>query len=288
MATEAWLGLSLAAVLVWGGGTLVSKPATTRLGARRMLALVATGETLLYVILYTALRTDMAAWEPFPVVAAVVGGVVGVLGYVFYYQGIGEGSVGLMGTITAAYPAPTVLLSILLLGEGLDARQAAGVILVLACVVALAWEPRGHRTSSRLAVVMALLAFVCWGLWGYFAKVAVDAMGDGNLFGFYATTTGPVIGVFLLATRGRGDSVPRDRRPSTVALALSDVSLGASGVVLLTVAFALGPASLVSAVTGSYPVVSTLAAHFLLKERFGWREALSLVLFVPGIILIAL
>lgn len=288
MATEAWLGLSLATVLVWGGGTLVSKPATARLGARRMLALVAVGETLVYTVLFLTLRTDMTAWEAFPVVAAVVGGIVGVLGYVFYYQGIGEGSVGLMGTITAAYPAPTILLSILLLGESLDAEQTAGVVLVLACVVALAWEPRESRTSSRLAVVMALLAFVCWGLWGYFAKVAVDSMGDGNLFGFYASTTGPVIGIFLLVSWGRGKSVPRDRRPSTAALALCDVGFGASGVVLLTVAFALGPASLVSAVTGSYPVVSTLAAHFLLKERFGWREALSLALFVPGIILIAL
>lgn len=288
MAAEAWLGLSLVTVLVWGCGTLVSKPATTRLGARRMLALVAAGETILYLILYLMLRTDVAAWDAFPVAAAVSGGAVGVLGYVFYYQGIGEGSVGLMGTITAAYPALTVLLSLLLLGETLDATQVGGVILILACVVALAWEPQGSRTSSRLAVGMALLAFLCWGLWGYFAKVAVEAMGDGNLFGFYSATTAPVIGVFLLATRRRGNAVPRDRRPSTAALALADVGFGASGVVLLTIAFAWGPASLVSAVTGSYPIVSTLAAHFLLKERFAWREAVSLALFVPGILLIAL
>lgn len=288
MATEAWFGLSLVASLAWGGGTLVSKPATMRLGARRMLTLVAAGETLLYTLLFFLLRQDVPPPGAWPVAAAVAGSVVGVLGYVFYYMGIREGSVGLMGTITAAYPAPTVVLSLVLLGETLGVGQTAGVVLILACVVALAWEPQHGRTSSRLAVTMALLAFLCWGLWGYFAKVAVVAMGDGNLFGFYAATTGPVIGGFLLATHRRNAAVPLDRRPSTAFLALSDVSLGAAGVVLLTIAFALGPASLVVAVTGSYPVVSTVAAHFLLKERLGWREGISLALFVPGIVLVSL
>ena len=146
MAAEAWLGLSLATVLVWGCGTLVSKPATTRLGARRMLALVAIGETLVYAVLFLSLRTDVASWNAFPVLAAVVGGTVGVLGYVFYYQGISEGSVGLMGTITAAYPAPTVLLSILLLGETLDAGQTAGVVLVLGSASAI-WAQQHLQTQ---------------------------------------------------------------------------------------------------------------------------------------------
>jgi len=287
MGTEAWLGLALATVVIWGLGTLVSKPATMRLGTRRMLAFIAVFEGGAYVVLFLVFRTALPAADPYGIVAGFLAALTGTLGYIFYYEGILVGSVGLMGTVTAAYPAPTILLSIWLLGETLGVAQVAGIILVLLCVVVLSREPGAGRPGKRSAVVFALLAFVSWGLWGYFSKVAVDSVGEGNLFGFYALSNVLVLGVFLLLTRKRPMEAPHADRGGAIRFGLLDVTFGASGVVVLTYAYALGPASLVSAVTGSYPLVSTLAAHFLLKERFGRKDALALILFIPGIFLIA-
>jgi drug/metabolite transporter (DMT)-like permease len=162
-----------------------------------------------------------------------------------------------------------------------------GVVLILLCVIVLSREPRTGGSGTRSAVVFALLAFVSWGLWGYFSKVAVDGIGEGNLFGFYALSNVLVLGGFILLTRKRPREAPHADRGRAISFGLLDVTLGAGGVVVLTYAYALGPASLVSAVTGSYPLVSTLAAHFLLKERFGWKDAIALLLFIPGIFLIA-
>lgn len=288
MGTEAWLGLALATVLIWGCGTLVSKPATMRLGTRRMLAFIAVIEGAAYVALFLALRTALPSSDPYGIVAGFLAALTGTLGYIFYYEGILVGSVGLMGTVTAAYPAPTILLSIWLLNESLAPAQAVGIVLVLLCVIVLSRESRPRQAGKRSAVMFAILAFVSWGLWGYFAKVAVDRIGEGNVFGFYALSNALVLGVFILATRKRPVEAPHADRGRATAFGLLDVTLGAGGVVALTYAYALGPASLVSAVTGSYPLVSTLAAHFLLKERFGWKDAAALLLFVPGILLIAL
>ncbi|HYM40332.1 MAG TPA: DMT family transporter [Thermoplasmata archaeon] len=288
MATEAWLGLALATVLVWGCGTLVSKPATMRLGTRRMLAFIAVFEGGAYVALFSLLRTPLNGSDPYGIVAGFLAALTGTLGYIFYYEGILVGSVGLMGTVTAAYPVPTILLSLWLLGESLNAAQAAGIVLVLLCVVVLSREPTRARTGKTSAVVFALLAFVSWGIWGYFAKVAVDRIGEGNVFGFYALSNALVLGSFILLTRKRPLEAPHADRGHATAFGLLDVTFGAGGVVVLTYAYALGPASLVSAVTGSYPLVSTLAAHFFLKERFGWKEAAALLLFIPGVLLIAL
>lgn len=287
MGTEAWLGTSLATVVVWGLGTLVSKPATMRLGTRTMLAVVGAAEGSAYLVLFLILRMDVSTPDPFPWIAAFLAGITGTVGYLFYYAGILEGSVGLMGTITAAYPVPTILLSILLLNETLTWAQAAGIVLVLLCVVALSRGSAPSSSGRTSAVVFALLAFLVWGVWGYFAKVAVDGIGEGNQFGFYALSNLLVIGTFLLLSRGRRLNAPlRDRGHARLFGAL-DVTFGAGGVVLLTFAFAEGPASLVSAVTGCYPLVSTLAAHFLLKEKFSLKDAVALILFVPGILLIA-
>ncbi len=287
MAYEAWLGLALATVVVWGVGTLISKPATMRLGTRRMLAFIAIAEGGTYLVLFLLLRTDFPADNPYAIVAAFLAALTGTLGYIFYYEGILVGSVGLMGTITAAYPAPTILLSLWLLGESVSALQALGIVLVIVCVIFLSREDKPVSSGKSSAALFAFMAFISWGLWGYFSKVAVDGVGEGNLFGFYALSNILVLGIFLVLTRKRPLDAPHADRGRAVAFGLLDVTFGAGGVVVLTYAYALGPASLVSAVTGSYPLVSTLAAHFLLKERFGWKDAVALLLFVPGIVLIA-
>ncbi len=283
MAAEDWLALSLTTAALWGLSTLASKPATIRLGIRRMLGLVATGEGGLYVVLFLFLRTPLDGADVRVLLAGFLAGVSGIFGYVFYYEGIRTGTVGLLGTVTAAYPAPTVLLSLAFLGETFLPGQGIGILLVLACVVLLAWEPRGTRASPRRAVVMALLAFLAWGLWGYFAKVAVEGLGEGNLFGFYALANTIVLTGYLAVTRGRTPEADPVR--STWSLGLATMALGAGGVVALTLAYARGPAGLVSSVTGAYPVISTIAAHFLLRERFGIREAAAVAMFVLGIIL---
>lgn len=287
MGTEAWLGLALATVVIWGLGTLVSKPATMRLGTRRMLAFIAVFEGGTYLVLFVAFRSTLVGLDAYGIVAGFLAALTGTLGYIFYYEGILVGSVGLVGTVTAAYPAPTILLSLWLLGESLDPAQAAGIVLVLLCVLVLSREPKSVVPGKRSAAVFAFLAFVSWGIWGFFAKAAVDRIGEGNLFGFYAVSNTLILGAFILLTRKRPMEAPHADRGRAVAFGLLDVAFGVGGVIALTYAYAMGPASLVSAVTGSYPLVSTLAAHFLLKERFGRKEALALLLFVPGIFLIA-
>lgn len=288
MGTDSWLWLALATVIIWGLGTLISKPATMRLGTRRMLAFIAIAEGGVYLLLFLVLRGPLPTDNSYAILAAFLAALTGTLGYIFYYEGILVGSVGLMGTITAAYPVPTILLSLWLLGESLTLLQAAGAVLVLISVIALSREPRPAARGKSSALAFALMAFVAWGLWGYFSKVAVDGVGEGNLFGFYALSNILVLGVFLALTRKRPRDAPHADRGGALAFGLLDVAFGASGVIVLTFAYALGPASLVSAITGSYPLVSTLAAHFFLKEKFEGKDAVALLLFIPGIVLIAL
>ncbi len=287
MGTETWFGISLAAVAVWGLGTVVSKPATMRMGSRTMLALIGLGEGGFFLVLFLLAGADVSSAPPTALLAAFLAATLGTLGYVFYYQGIAVGTVGLVGMVTAAYPVPTILLSFALLRESVDASQAAGIVLVLLCVIVLSLGGASSK-GRRLAQVFALLAFLAWGLWGFFAKVAIDGGAEGSLFGFYSLARVTMLGGFVLATRRRSSGLPRDRRPSSLVLAALDVASGAVGTLLLILAYAAGPASLVTAVTGAYPAVATPVAHVLLHERFGRIEAAAVALFVLGIVLLAL
>lgn len=285
MATEGWLLATLVTVATWGLGTLTSKPAAVRLGVRRMLVMVFLGEGIIYLVLFVLLRSS-ASYDVMPVLAAFLAGLAGALAYVFYYEGMHGGTVGLIGTVSAAYPVPTVILSLALLGETLVLAQAAGIALVLLCVLLLAWERGAERTNLRRSVGLALLAFLAWGFWGFLAKVAVGGIGEGNVFGFYSLANVLVLLAYVPLTREH-TGAPVHGWNRSLSIGVLTVFLSAAGAVSITLAYAFGPASLVSPVSGSYPVVATIAAHFVLKEAFGWRQGTALLLFLAGIFLIA-
>jgi len=288
MPIESWLTAALLTVAVWGLATLTSKPATVQLGARRMVTMVFLGEAAVYFALFLLLGTDVILeGAPVPVAAGLFAGAAGALAYLFYYEGMRSGTVGLIGTVSAAYPVVTILLSLLVLGETLGAAQALGIALVLLCVGILAWAPRGVPTSPQRAVGFALLAFLGWGLWGFLTKVSVDAIGEGNVFGMYSVANLALLTAYVPLSRGR-TADPHGPTKRSWALGLVTVGLGAAGAISLTVAYALGPASLISPISGSYPVIATIAARFVLREAFGWRQAAALALFIVGILLIAI
>lgn len=276
-----WLAWALACTAAWGLGTLTSKPSTDRLGARTMLLAVAATEGAAFAGLGLALERVPISGGLATLGLAYAAGVAGIVGYVFFYEGIRLGSVGVVGTVTAAYPVVTVVLSLAFLGEKLFASQGIGVALIVLSVALLAYEPGGLQGSKRAAILLSILGFVSWGLWGFLAKLSVDELGEANLFLFYGLANVSVGTAYFvvrrLPTPSRG--IPR----GIVGLAVVTVACGAFGVFALTLAYTEGPASLVSPVSGSYPVVATLAAVAFLRERMTLRVAVALVCFALGL-----
>ncbi|MGQ0797483.1 MAG: EamA family transporter [Methanobacteriota archaeon] len=281
----AWLGWALGTAAAWGVGTLTAKPATERLGPRSMFLGVAAAEGSVFAILAVTLERGPIPMDV-SVLVALLAGAAGILGYLFFYEGLQKGTVGLVGTVTGAYPGVTVVLGVLFLGETLSGQQAVGVALLIACVLLLAYEPRSSSPTHRAARLFSFLGFLAWGVWGLFAKISVEAMGEPNLFAFYAIANFAVASAYFSLRRMPGDGVsPVSRR--TLGLALFTIGSGAVGVFALTFAYGEGPVSLVTPVSGSYPIIAALGAAALLKEHLGPRVAAALIAFVAGLILVS-
>jgi drug/metabolite transporter (DMT)-like permease len=282
-----WLALTLGATVLWGLGTLAAKPSTDRIGPRRM----ALGATLVEGVVF-ALVGFFLPRGPLPanallILAAVAAGAWGSFGYIFFYEGMRLGSVGLVGTVSAAYPILTVALSVLILREPLGAFQALGIGFTILCVLLLAYDPRRSDAARRTAVVLSLLGFFAWGLWGFLVKASVGALGQGNLDLFLASA---YLGVTAANAMIPRRSAQRTDSPTNRAwnLALFVFFAGAVGAVGLAIAYELGPADLVSPVSGTYPIISTLGAAVVLKEKLNWRIAVALVAFGLGIALLSI
>ena len=281
-----WLGWALVTTAVWGIGTLTSKPATDGKGARFMLLGAAATEAVAFGVLGLLLPRNEFPQDGGLIAVGFAAGAAGMLGYAMFYEGLRLGEVGVVGTVTAAYPVVTVLLGVLLLQESLTFAQAAGVALVIACILLLAIEPRAAGRPSRAVLALSVLGFLAWGVWGYLAKTAVDGMGEANLFLLYAAANAAVGTAYFAVRRGGRSTGPGSGK--ALRLALVTLACGAAGVFSLTLAYANGPASLVTPVTGAYPIVSTLGAAALLKEAFSARIVGALVCFGAGIALISI
>lgn len=285
MALE-WLAWVLGATVIWGFGTLASKPGTERLGSRTMGIGTTLIEGAAFGLIGLALPRGALPPDPLYAAAAVSAGALGAIGYLFFYEGMRFGTVGLVGTISAACPMLTVVLSVAFLGETLGALQVLGIALIMLCILVLAYDPRRGSATRRAAVLLSLAGFFVWGIWGFLVKASVDALGEGSLDLLLAAGyLGVTAGYAALPRRPNGAAAPQGRK--TWALGLFVFLAGGLSAVALTIAYDLGPAAAVAPISGTYPIIATLAAAAVLKERLDWRIAVALAAFAAGIVLLS-
>ncbi len=285
MALE-WLAWVLGATAIWGFGTLAAKPGTDRLGSRTMGIGTVLVEGAAFGLVGLVLQRDPLPANPLVPAAAVGAGVLGAIGYVFFFEGMRFGTVGLVGTISAACPMLTVVLSVLLLRESLGTFQLLGIALVMLCILVLAFDPKKASVSRRTAILLSLAGFFVWGIWGFLVKASVSELGEGSLdvllaSGYLSATAGYV----LLRRKPPGTAQVPSRR--TWAIGLYVFLAGGLSAVALTIAYDLGPAALVAPISGTYPIIATLGAAAILRERLDWRILVALVAFLLGIALLS-
>ena len=287
---QLWFLLSVSVTLFWGMSGVLAKYSTGRLGVARVALLIAIVEGVMYSVAFLVLR------EPHHITlyegaVATASCVIGVSGYLCYFESIMEGQVAIAGTISAAYPVLTVVGAVLLLSESLGSLQIVGVFLIIACVIAISYEPDKTAVNAlnRRSLMFACMAFFAWGAWSLSSKVAVDMVGPGNLFGFYviSSLTAPVIYAWFRSIRPCRHQFSSPARIMWY-LGAASLALNVFGAFAYTYALDTGMASLVVPISSAYPIVTALFAVTVLKERLNAIQALALVGIVAGLIAIGI
>lgn len=287
---EIWFLLTILVVFLWGISQIFSKYSTVRLGVARIALLIAAVEGPLYAAAFLFWHTDLdiALWEG---VLAAVSCLIGVCGFLFFFESVMEGQVAIAGTISAAYPALTVVGAVVILSESLEAIQAVGILLIIGGVVALSYEPdpTAKHAMTRRSLTFALLAFSAWGIWSLTSKVAVDAVGAGNLLGFYVISSfsAPLIYVGIRGV-GRPSNVRENPTRTAWAYGAIALALNVLGAYAYTYALEEGNASLVGPTSSAYPIVTVVLAVAILKERLHRTQLIWLACVCVGLLLVGM
>jgi drug/metabolite transporter (DMT)-like permease len=176
-------------------------------------------------------------------------------------------------------------LGTLAVGGEVGWQQLAGILVISAGVIALAWRPASYVSDGGRPVLHALATGLMIAAYSY-----VDGMGT-------RATTEPLsyIGwnffqhglafAALLALTCRATIVATVKRDRWRVLATGILACGAYGIVLW--AMTLAPIASVAALRETSVVAAVLIGSLLMREPFGWRRAAAAAVVASGIVVLA-
>lgn len=277
-----WLLPTLGALLVYGLGQGLVKQYSVDVPPARYCFYFFFAKLLVYGGFFLAEGGTLPFKEATAsqIATAILAYVLEGAGWICYYESIVAGPITIVGTLSAAYAAPTVLFAYVFLGEQLAPIQYAGVILVIAGCAGVAYTPPdpSAKVTGRRWIPLAVLALLFWGAWQTLVKYTYDQtkltepqMGIFSICGAFLT-------LFLYGVlRGRGEAPAKKGEMVKSAAPMAMMASGDLGVLIATKS---GPVSVVTAISGAYPLVTLAYARFVLKERitpFQWA-CIALVL----------
>lgn len=205
-------------------------------------------------------------------------------GWILYFESIVAGPITIVGTLSAAYSAPTVFFGFLLLGEKLALFQYLGVALVILGCVTLSYAPSNPNNPVKGTrwIPLAVGALLCWGLAQTTSKYAYSLAGASEVNMSLFNTIGGflTLGLYgILRDPGGGHSLT-DWGKSFLPMAM--MAGGDLGVIIAT---RYGPISLVTPISSAYPVVTIIFASYILREKITPVQYAAIAVVILGMFL---
>lgn len=271
--------LALAASFTWGSSNYLAG-----IESRRQSVWQVTALSQLAAVVVAGVAVLFAGQDPPGLVDTgllLLAGVATTIGIVAFYRALAIGTMSVVAPIIAGNVLVPVAFG-LATGERPGLHAYAGMVVTVAGIVLVAWAKRGgSRHADRRAVLLAVLAAVCWGFMLTTLGVCGKACPYWAVFDVRLTSVCVVL-AFLLATR-RGVKFGGQDLPVMAAIgALLTVAN-----ILFTLASGIGYLSVVSILGSLSPVVVTALAQALLGERLTPRQWAGYLAVFAGIVLLS-
>jgi drug/metabolite transporter (DMT)-like permease len=220
------------------------------------------------------------AMRPLDVAISIAGGLMGAVGLSLLYRGLSVGRMGVVAPIAAVLTA-TLPVAFGFLTEGVPSGFAiVGIVCAALSVVLVSRVPdAGDGRPSGLRYGLAAGA-----MFGLFTTAATGLADDLIISPSVLIRVASIsaIGAYLLVRRAPW-RVPRRIWPALVAVGVIDMSATASYLSALDV----GPIAIAAILASLYPVVTTILAAVVLRERVTSAHAVGILAAGAAVVLIA-
>lgn len=128
---DRWVIFGVAAVILFGAGSLFGKIASNSVASSKVYFFEATGTLTVFSIYFILKRAEILNNFHFNIFGILMGLCWG-LGTVLFITALDKSKLSVLVTFTALYPAVTIFLALIFLGERLDLKEIVGIVLALA------------------------------------------------------------------------------------------------------------------------------------------------------------
>jgi drug/metabolite transporter (DMT)-like permease len=262
-----WLTPALLALLLYGLGQGFVKMWITEVSPARFCLYFAFARAVVMGCYFFAnSHTPVFAAQGRQVLAiGVLAYLLDGAGWIMYFQSIIAGPITIVGTLSAAYPAITIVFAHWFLGETLTKLQYVAVALVIGGCIGLAYQPAdaANKVTGRAWIALAFSALMLWG--GAQTVVKYDySLGatDTNMALYSMIGALLTLGVYGV-WKGRAGA------HSVIEWTRSFLPMGmmAAGDLGVLIASRYGEISIVTPLTAAYPLVTLTFAALVLRER---------------------
>ncbi|HEX2626498.1 MAG TPA: DMT family transporter [Candidatus Limnocylindrales bacterium] len=271
--------LGMLATLGWGvgdfGGGLASRraPVLGVLGGSQVASLL--------IAVPLLLSRSEPAMSTTDILISIAGGLLGALGLALLYRGL---SVGRMGVVAPVAAVLTATLPVLFgfWKQGIPSMFAiVGIALAMGSVVLVSRAPQDENDARPSGLGYALAAGTTFGLFTIAASFLSKDLVVAPVVLIRVASIAAIAG-FLVIRRGEW-RVPRRLWPALFAVGVVD--MGATAAYLS--AISIGPLAIAAILASLYPVVTTVLATVVLKERVTMGHAVGILAAAGAVVLIA-
>jgi len=281
-----WLVPTLVSLFLYGIGQGLVKKYISEVPPARFCLYFVAAKTILNLS-YFALFQETAllplvgsAFSRTCVLAYILDGTAWIL----YFFAIVHGPIAIVGTLSAAYPALTIVFARFFLHEQLTYLQYAGLVLVLGGCIGLSYAPArpGAGPTSSRWILPSFGALILWGTSSTLLKVIYGLPGadEANVLVFALVGALGTLGLYGILNGRQGAADPREWRRAAIPMLML-----AGGDVGFIVATRYGPVSLTTPLSGAYPAVTVVFARFALGERISFWQGVSIAAILVGMAL---
>ncbi|MEA3515061.1 MAG: DMT family transporter [Nanoarchaeota archaeon] len=246
--------------------------------------------SVMVVLLFLAgiftVRLSIPSFKLLLLIAAL--GFVGALTLLVFMKALKMGHVAIVVPVSSVFGVIIVAFAILILKESLTYSMVAGITLIILGTILISFKHSDLKNVSGAMIWsagtgLALVTAFGWGTYYFFIR-------------FVAVETGPIVAafyvelsviiflyIFLLFNR---DKLQKPGRSDYKYIFINALLVVAASIAYYT-GITVSKVSVVAAITSAAPLVSSVLAIYVLKEKIELNQKLATLMIVAGVIVLA-
>ena len=270
----------------WGIGDIFGAITTRKIGAYSAVYWNIVFGFIISTLYIPFLQVDQSSFTILIISINVILGIIFILGFIAFNEGLRIANPTLIGTIVASFAAFTVVFSIIFFKETVTLPQVLSIstifIGLIPCSFSIKKLPKWNTKQAK-GILLAFFAMLCWGLYYTFIKIPVKQIGW--FWPQYITLSLFPLLFFYMKINHRKLS-PWNKQNVFLPLVANGI-LVTIGEFSFNFAISKGLSAVVAPIAGAYPVLFAIIAFFLFKDHISKQQLLGIIISLLGIVSLA-